>query len=398
MSDATFTYQTNPGAPGANVGAVYFNMSGVLCFVLNDGVEHAIGSSLSAANVWTALQTFSEGISIPTGKSVTGAGTATVTGFATVSATTLTGTLSTATQNSVTTMTGLTTIGTLVGGTVPAARISAGTFGTGAYLFDSTVGGITTLSATTGTFTNVGGTLSTATQNSVTTMTGLTTIGTVTTGSFPAANLSGATLAAGVTASSLTSLGTLTSLNSSGVIRSNKQSDTVSTPSTNSNFYLASTSIREGTTGNFYIDTFDGAAFQNRFSIVGTTGAASFGSNSLTAGAISGTTVSSGSGTGATAGLRLDTAAAYFSGYGTIYAGTAASTATNHVFRAKYDGKSTAVNADSGGNVFQTINDVTVTNVSSAGLTLTGGMTVSGLAGTGTRTVVVDANGVMSAP
>ena len=50
-----------------------------------------------------------------------------------VTATTLAGTLATATQNSVTTMTSLTTIGTLVAGAVPASLVTAGTFGAGNY-------------------------------------------------------------------------------------------------------------------------------------------------------------------------------------------------------------------------------------------------------------------------
>ncbi len=58
------------------------------------------------------------GILIPTGKNVTGAGTATVTGFATVSATTLTGTLSTAAQPNIT------SVGTLTSLTV-SGRINA---------------------------------------------------------------------------------------------------------------------------------------------------------------------------------------------------------------------------------------------------------------------------------
>lgn len=53
--------------------------------------------------------------------------------------TTLGGTLSTALQPNVTTMTGLTTIGTLVAGAVPASLVTAGTFGTGAYTFPSTL-------------------------------------------------------------------------------------------------------------------------------------------------------------------------------------------------------------------------------------------------------------------
>lgn len=56
-----------------------------------------------------------------------------------VTATTLAGTLSTATQNSVTTMSSLTTIGTLVVGAVPASLVTAGTFGTGNYTFPADV-------------------------------------------------------------------------------------------------------------------------------------------------------------------------------------------------------------------------------------------------------------------
>lgn len=83
----------------------------------------------------------------------------------TVTATSLGGTLTTVTQNNVTTMTGLTTIGTLVAGAVPASLVTAGTFGTGAYVFDNTVSGITTLTATT-----LAGTLSTAAQPNVTSL------------------------------------------------------------------------------------------------------------------------------------------------------------------------------------------------------------------------------------
>ncbi|KKK73867.1 hypothetical protein LCGC14_2889510, partial [marine sediment metagenome] len=50
-------------------------------------------------------------------------------GFNITSVGTLAGTLSTATQNSVTTMTALTTIGTLIAGAVPASLVTAGTFG-----------------------------------------------------------------------------------------------------------------------------------------------------------------------------------------------------------------------------------------------------------------------------
>jgi hypothetical protein len=63
----------------------------------------------------------------------------------------LAGTLSTVTQNNVTTMTGLTTIGTLIAGAVPASLVTAGSFGAGAYVFGSTVQ-MAGLTATTGIF------------------------------------------------------------------------------------------------------------------------------------------------------------------------------------------------------------------------------------------------------
>lgn len=58
----------------------------------------------------------------------------------TVTAGTLAGTLSTSTQNSVTTMTALTTIGTLVAGAVPASLVTAGTFGAGNYVVNGNFG------------------------------------------------------------------------------------------------------------------------------------------------------------------------------------------------------------------------------------------------------------------
>ncbi len=56
-----------------------------------------------------------------------------------LSATSYLGTIATVTQNSVTTMTALTTIGTLVAGAVPASLVTTGTFGAGAYTFPGTV-------------------------------------------------------------------------------------------------------------------------------------------------------------------------------------------------------------------------------------------------------------------
>lgn len=68
------------------------------------------GTLTAAIANFSGLLTANAGISVPTGQSVTGAGTATVTGFATVSATTLTGTLSTAAQPNVTSVGTLTSL------------------------------------------------------------------------------------------------------------------------------------------------------------------------------------------------------------------------------------------------------------------------------------------------
>ena len=133
----TLPLGTNPGAAGAGVSRLYFNASGQLCYVGNDGVEHSIAANpeiltnfteqasapaapasgqlqlwsktdntlhiqnssavdqvlaILGAQTFTGLQTFSAGISIPTGQSITGAGTAVISGFASVgNATTLIG-------------------------------------------------------------------------------------------------------------------------------------------------------------------------------------------------------------------------------------------------------------------------------------------------------------------
>lgn len=47
MSELVLDYRTNPGAMGASVGVVYFNASGRLCVVLNDGVERMCNITLA---------------------------------------------------------------------------------------------------------------------------------------------------------------------------------------------------------------------------------------------------------------------------------------------------------------------------------------------------------------
>lgn len=48
MSDMLLTYEANPGAQGASIAGLYFNMAGQLCYVLNDGTERVVPFSLSA--------------------------------------------------------------------------------------------------------------------------------------------------------------------------------------------------------------------------------------------------------------------------------------------------------------------------------------------------------------
>jgi len=100
------------------------------------------------------------GVVIAASQALTGTvANSTISGFLSVAATTGTftnvgGTVTTVTQNSVTTMTGLTTIGTLVAGAVPASLVTAGTFGAGTYTFPGALAitgaltGVTTLTST----------------------------------------------------------------------------------------------------------------------------------------------------------------------------------------------------------------------------------------------------------
>lgn len=50
MAELVMDYRANPGALGASVGAVYFNLSGQMCYVLNDGVEHPITPGVAVDN------------------------------------------------------------------------------------------------------------------------------------------------------------------------------------------------------------------------------------------------------------------------------------------------------------------------------------------------------------
>jgi hypothetical protein len=126
------------------------------------------------------------------------------------------GTLSTATQNSVTTMTSLASVGTITSGTWNGGIIGATYGGTGVN------NGSNTLTLTGASYTL---------NQSVASGASPTFTGTNFT-SIPAGQLSGSTLASGVTASSLTSVGTLTGLTVSGAI----------VPNANASVNLGSTS------------------------------------------------------------------------------------------------------------------------------------------------------------
>ena len=92
---------------GALVGAASQDVFNTVSTTVN-----AFGAASVALNIGhaSAAAAFAGGISIPTGKDVTGAGTARVLGFASVAATTLTGTLSTAAQPNVTSVGTLTSL------------------------------------------------------------------------------------------------------------------------------------------------------------------------------------------------------------------------------------------------------------------------------------------------
>jgi len=116
---ATVAGLTSTGIVNVNAAGIDSNQTSFGAF--GTPTTLTIGGGASAAlNIGhaSAAAAFAGGISIPTGKNVTGTGTAQVTGFATISGTTLTGTLSTAAQPNVTslgTLTSVVTSGTVTG-------------------------------------------------------------------------------------------------------------------------------------------------------------------------------------------------------------------------------------------------------------------------------------------
>ncbi|OYV48230.1 MAG: hypothetical protein B7X10_03380, partial [Burkholderiales bacterium 21-58-4] len=108
----------------------------------------------TGALIAAGLATFNAGISIPTGQSITGAGTAAISGFAGITATNLTGTLATAAQPNVTsvgTLTSLNVTGNVGVGVTPQAWnavfkvVELGTSGNGGYAFVANQSGAQTI-------------------------------------------------------------------------------------------------------------------------------------------------------------------------------------------------------------------------------------------------------------
>ena len=70
MADVLLQYQANPGSSGANLAVIYFNLTGQLCIVGNDGVEHPIPSQTGndqavTGNLTVSLRTIMTGNARP---------------------------------------------------------------------------------------------------------------------------------------------------------------------------------------------------------------------------------------------------------------------------------------------------------------------------------------------
>ncbi|MBA0908950.1 MAG: hypothetical protein H0Z55_06205, partial [Nitrosarchaeum sp.] len=221
----------------SNNGALVGNAS-----LTYNGTTLAVTGNISAGNIEGTLSTASQ-------PSITSLGTLTaltVTGNVSagnVSATGIAGTLSTAAQTSITsvgTLTALTVTGNVSAGNVSATGI-AGTLSTASQTAITSVGTLTSLavtgnvstgnvSGTAGTFTNVYGTIGTAAQASITsvgTLTSLAVTGNVSAGNVSATGIAGTLSTAAQTA--ITSVGTLTSLAVTGNVSTGNVSGTAGT-------------------------------------------------------------------------------------------------------------------------------------------------------------------------
>ena len=172
-SSGAFTTVTASGdITGDLIGDVTGDVTGNLTGTVLTATQNTITTMTKLASVGTSGSTITAAGPVAASEGVVGDVTGNVTGEVTGDVTgNITGTVLTATQNSITTMTGLATIGSSGSTTTAAGPISASEG-----LLGNVTGNVT--GEVTGDVTgNITGTVLTATQNSITTMTGLATIG-----------------------------------------------------------------------------------------------------------------------------------------------------------------------------------------------------------------------------
>jgi hypothetical protein len=181
MTSATNDTETLTGTTGTIVANIEGDVTGNLTGTVNAAIQNAITTmtgltTIGTDSVTTALlgdATIAGTLAVTGG--ITGDVTGNLTGIVTGDVTgNLTGTVNTATQNVITTMAGLTSIGTDSVTTALLGDVTiAGTLGVTGDITGNLTGIVT--GDVTG---NLTGTVNTAIQNAITTMTGLTTIGT----------------------------------------------------------------------------------------------------------------------------------------------------------------------------------------------------------------------------
>ena len=183
-----------------------FKLAGTLVTAVASDLNKISNVTASAADLNTTTGvtagtvTASKHLVVDSNKDLTGMGNLTSTG--TISATTLTGTLSTASQPNVTTLAGVTSIG------ASSSTTLTGTLQTASQPNVTTLAGVTSIGASSAT--TLTGTLQTASQPNVTSMSGLTSVGT----------LSSLALSGGISGA--------TTINSSGIITNTNTTDSTS--------------------------------------------------------------------------------------------------------------------------------------------------------------------------
>ena len=183
-----------------------FKLAGTLVTAVASDLNKISNVTASATDLNTTTGvtagtvTASKHLVVDSNKDLTGMGNLTSTG--TISATTLTGTLSTASQPNVTTLAGVTSIG------ASSSTTLTGTLQTASQPNVTTLAGVTSIGASSAT--TLTGTLQTASQPNVTSMSGLTSVGT----------LSSLALSGGISGA--------TTINSSGIITNTNTTDSTS--------------------------------------------------------------------------------------------------------------------------------------------------------------------------